>query len=171
MQEKNELYLEEATLEDFAFFYQVKSEAENLYWCGYLEKPKEENLLNFWNKTLKDKKKQRRIYICKVQAQSVGYVYLDRVEENGYEISVAIRDSEAGKGFGREAVRQAVILAQSEAPNEIFAYIREDNIRSQKLFERVGFQKQNQCRLLSLENCDKESKLWKYRYWASQTKE
>lgn len=164
MKEMSKLYLKEATLDDFSFFYQIKCETENIYWCGYIEKPKEENLLNFWNKTLNQEGKKRRIYICKVQDHPVGYIYLDKIKENNYEISVGISDSETGKGYGREAVRQATLMAESEAADSILAYIREDNIRSQKLFERIGFQRQNQFRVLSLENGDKEIKLWQYQY-------
>lgn len=39
-----------AIMQDFEYFYKIKSEEDNLFWCGYDKKPIRESLFKFWEK-------------------------------------------------------------------------------------------------------------------------
>ena len=42
--------IRKARREDFEFFYTIKCEEDNLYWCGYREKPVRDDLHAFWKR-------------------------------------------------------------------------------------------------------------------------
>lgn len=42
------LKIELATIDDFDFFYEIKSEENNIFWTGHKEKPNKDNLLIFF---------------------------------------------------------------------------------------------------------------------------
>ena len=44
------MMLKKATMMDFEDFFLMKSEEDNMFWCGYNRKPIKETLLAFWNK-------------------------------------------------------------------------------------------------------------------------
>lgn len=40
--------IRKASLEDFAFFYEMKCEDTNIFWTGHGDKPNKENLHSFF---------------------------------------------------------------------------------------------------------------------------
>ena len=64
--------------QDFNFFYEIKADADNLFWCGYKEKPIRQNLINFWKNNINKKNIDRDIYIIKNLEIPIGYIYIYR---------------------------------------------------------------------------------------------
>ena len=175
--------IRKAESKDFDFFYSVKSEEDNLYWCGYQDKPVRGNLLAFWNKYVPHDKERafddeggmseirphdgsREIYIVQEENHPVGYLYIDYSGNGEAELSIGISAVQSGKGYGTRAVREAVALLR-EAKLSAIAYIREDNDRSQALFGGAGLARTDEYREMMLP-CKESQKLVKLYRWKSE---
>lgn len=168
---------------DFDFFYAVKCEEDNLYWCGYREKPVRENLLAFWNKYVPDDSgdepaksdetiadrpygERREIYIVQEENHPVGYLYIDYSANKKAELSIGISSMESGNGYGTKAVKEAVEYLQAMKLSAV-VYIREDNDKSQALFGRAGLIRTEEYREMPLP-CGEQHKLVKLYQWKSE---
>lgn len=126
-----------AEIEDFDFFYDIKCEEENLFWCGYVTKPDRERLYAFWKRNITENP-LRDIYIANANGESAGYVYVDYNSEEEIELSLGVSSKMSGKGYGTIIIRN-LVEEYKDKYKYITAYIREDNIRSQKVFGNAGF--------------------------------
>lgn len=175
--------IRKARREDFNFFYAVKCEEDNLYWCGYREKPVRENLLAFWNKYVSEDGRdepaesdetaagrpcgeRREIYIVQEENHPVGYLYIDYSANEKAELSVGISSMESGNGYGTKAVREAVEYLQAMKLSAV-GYIREDNDKSQALVRRAGLIRTEEYKEMLLP-CGKQHKLVKLYQWKSE---
>jgi len=146
--------IRKARREDFEFFYTIKCEEDNLYWCGYREKPVRDDLHAFWKRYVSTDKEsavedtdnmrgaflhneRREIYIVQEEDRSVGYLYIDYSANAEAELSIAISSKQTGNGYGTGAVQEAVTYLYTAGLTPV-AFIREDNNRSEALFERAG---------------------------------
>lgn len=164
--------IRKAVHEDFEFFFAVKSEEDNLYWCGYRDKPVRENMLAFWNRYVSDEREResyldgglREIYLVQEEDHPVGYLYIDYKSEKEAELSIGISSSESGKGYGTKAVKEAVGILGAEKLSAI-AYVREDNDKSQKLFSKAGLHRTDEYREMTLPcgEYDKTVRLYKWK--------
>lgn len=157
--------IRKAAQEDFEFFFSVKNEEDNLYWCGYTEKPVRENLLLFWNKYVPDGI-GREIYIVQEEDYPVGYLYIDYTADTEAELSIGISAAQSGKGYGTKAVKEAVMLLHAVKLSGI-AYIREDNDKSQAVFGRAGLARTDKYREMTLP-CKEGKKLVKLYRWEAK---
>lgn len=157
--------IRKAVREDFDFFFSIKSEEDNLYWCGYREKPIRANLLAFWNKYVPDGT-EREIYIVQEKNYPVGYLYIDYSTDTEAELSIGISITQSGKGYGTRAVKEALTLLHAAKLSAI-AYIREDNNKSQALFEKAGLARTNKYREMMLPGKE-DHKLVKLYQWKSE---
>lgn len=163
--------IRKAVREDFEFFFAIKSEEDNLFWCGYKDKPVRENLLAFWNRYVLDdmelesysEEGSREIYIVQEEDYPVGYLYIDYISDKEAELSIGISITKSGKGYGTKAIREAVALLNAAELSAI-AYIREDNDKSKKLFTKAGLHRTNEYRemILPFGEYDKSIKLYKW---------
>ena len=97
--------IRKARREDFEFFYTIKCEEDNLYWCGYREKPVRDDLHAFWKRYVSTDKEsavedtdnmrgaflhneRREIYIVQEEDRSVGYLYIDYSANAEAELSI-----------------------------------------------------------------------------------
>lgn len=84
--------------------------------------------------------------IIDVDGRAVGTIILSDIDmKNGNaEIHIKLADTcERGKGYGTDAVSALVSYAFNELRLHcVYCRIREDNIASQKLFEKCGFVKE-----------------------------
>ena len=76
---------------------------------------------------------------------SVGFVSLIPNLNNQYEVVIAIGDKENwGQKIGHSALEKTILFAFNELKcQKIVAKIHNENIRSIKLFENLGFKKEN----------------------------
>ncbi len=175
--------IRKARREDFDFFYSIKCEDDNLYWCGYRERPVRENLLAFWNKYIPNDKEStpdaidetcgdclrggmREIYIVEEENRAVGYLYIDYSEDAQAELSIGISNAESGNGYGTKAVKEAAAYLHTVKLSAT-AYIREDNDKSQALFKRAGLVRTDEYREMMLP-CGENQKVVKLYRWKSE---
>jgi RimJ/RimL family protein N-acetyltransferase len=158
---KGEHMLRDATMDDFESFYKIKSEDDNLYWCGYDRKPIKENLFKFWNKYVTENT-TRTIFIISWGGKTVGYMYVD--DDTDIEISIGISYSYTGQGLATKALGEVVQKLKTQNKN-IIGYIREDNVKSQSVFRKVGFKITDVYRSMLLPTLEHEIKLYKWVYF------
>jgi UDP-2,4-diacetamido-2,4,6-trideoxy-beta-L-altropyranose hydrolase len=74
------------------------------------------------------------------QGQPVGQVRFDLGDDSSAIISVAMAPEHRGRGYGAAAIASACrALDVRHGPMTVFAYIRRDNLASQRAFSRAGF--------------------------------
>ena len=164
--------IRKAVREDFDFFFSIKSEEDNLYWCGYRDKPRRENLQAFWDRYIPNDREHktypegtvREIYIIQEEDHPIGYLYLDYISDKEAELSIGISHAESGNGYGTKAVKEAVALL-NEAKLSAIAYIREDNDKSKRLFSKAGLHQTNEYKEMMLPRgeCDTTIKLYQWK--------
>ena len=132
----NMLSLNEATLNDFDFYYELKSERSAIYWGGFSEKPDIDKLKTFWENTVVKKDEKRKILIVKDGITNVGYVQAI-IEDHRINFSLGISETARGKGYGKLSIELA--LDYFGWNREFYCHIREDNIPSIKSFTANGF--------------------------------
>lgn len=151
---------------DFDFFYSIKCDEDNMYWAGHTLHPMRDTLYNFFSSQIQnqDISNKRTIFIVekKRDGKSVGYLYLDPIESDSAEISIGILQSFSGQGFGRQAVCELCKLAWEIGFKNIYAMIREDNQRSQRMFQHAGFRKGEQYQCQFMQNLNHEVKMIRF---------
>jgi UDP-2,4-diacetamido-2,4,6-trideoxy-beta-L-altropyranose hydrolase len=83
------------------------------------------------------------IMIGEVEGEPVGQVRIDILDEpQAAEVSISLDRAHRGKGFGSELLKNALRLAfeRLRGVEEMYAYIKETNEPSLKLFRGVGFE-------------------------------
>lgn len=130
------LYLKEASIEDFEFYYSLKSEKSAVYWSGFPNKPDYNNLNDFWHKLLENKQNNRKIFILFEDSLPLGYIQTIE-DDTGIELAMGIVEAARGKGYGAAVINLAV--QRCGVGKTLFSYVREDNIASIKSFEKNKF--------------------------------
>ena len=161
-----EIEIRKAAETDFDFFYSIKCDDDNTYWAGHLGQPMRDSLHDFFSSQIQnqDALHKRTIFIVheKNDCKSVGYLYLDPISSDSAEISIGILQSFSGRGFGRKAVSALCKLAWDIGFKNIYAMIREDNLRSQRMFEHAGFKKTEQYQYHFVQNLNCEVKMIRF---------
>jgi len=76
------------------------------------------------------------LYVIRSNDTAVGTLRLDQQLKNEYEVSILIKPTAQGKGFGLQALNQLPILIEN---GMFFADIHKDNISSHNIFLKAGF--------------------------------
>jgi Sortase and related acyltransferases len=159
-----EVYL--ATEDDISFFYEIKNNEDNMYWSGHSAKPVYDKIRSFFIEQIQNQniELRRKIYIIADNSNKVkyGYLYLDPIDSDTASVSIAVLDKYSGNGIGRNAMKSLMEVARNQGYKILIADIREDNIRSQRLFGAVGFHQTEKNRLMYLENISKEVRMLQY---------
>lgn len=159
-----EIYL--ATEEDINFFFEIKSNKDNMYWSGHSIKPTYARIEKFLIDQIKSQNTQltRKIYIIidTLSKEKLGYLYLDPINCYSALVSIAVMDKYSGNGIGRTAMKRLIETACDFGYQTLFADIREDNERSQRLFKAIGFNKTEKYRFMYIENISKEIKMLEF---------
>jgi L-amino acid N-acyltransferase YncA len=82
-------------------------------------------------------------WIVTLLGNSIGYVRFDKIpqEEKGFEISILLNEENRSKGFGKIVLFESISKVKNMSFGEkIRALISENNTRSIKLFQSVGFE-------------------------------
>ena len=133
-----DLTLRPAAARDFAFFFRLKCDADNIVWSGHNEPPVWLRLQAWYDQNLQDGS-ARSIFIGICGVRRVGYVYVDDHGET-LELTLGVATSEAGRGVGRRLLALAIeklTFASEQRPAE--AWIFEENRASIRAFEAAGF--------------------------------
>ena len=132
-------YLSIATANDFKGFYDIRCEQKNIAWTGHTKRPNLEDLHKWYLKQLDSD--NRIIYLYKFNQNILGYLYVNTLDEETFEIAYAISESFEGKGYGRKMIDEFI---KNMNPKNLIAYISECNIASQKMLTKVGFKKEEE---------------------------
>src|SRR5687768_12981563 len=76
----------------------------------------------------------RKLLIGEADGEKVGMVRFDFADET--EVSINVNPAHRSRGYGRLLLSQALALVSGD----VVAEVGEDNLASQRLFERAGFQ-------------------------------
>lgn len=152
---------------DFEFFYEIKSDADNVFWTGYNNPPDRNRLYTFFTEQIKNQLEQmkRKIYIISnlsCYEERYGYLYLDPIDEGNATVSIAVLERYSGQGIGRRAMEKLCDTAKTKGFRTLIAEIREDNKKSQKMFANCGFIKSDLFKLMNIKNLGKKVKMVKY---------
>jgi len=129
--------LRRAKPSDFDFFYSIKCETANIYWCGYKTAPDRDRLRNWFKENLRNEK--REILIYEVSGHPIGYSYIDKTP-GFYETSVAVSEKYESKGFGKEIISKTNEHIKLENKiSVIYAWIFNKNTASIRIHEKAGF--------------------------------
>lgn len=160
------MILELAKLDKYDDYYKLKADDSNVFWTGWSNKPDYENLKKFYIETIKNLKtiKDRRIYLAYEEDKCIGYIYIDYVDDDTFALSPAIGSEFQGKGYGKQIIGLGIQEGLKLGFKNMEAYIREDNIASQKCFEYNRAHKTDISKKLFIENKNQEIKMIKYYY-------
>lgn len=129
-----------ATETDIDFLFHLKSEPDSVYWGGYAQGPVYASLKQHYEKVLRDLR--RATLVVRTDDEPVGLISC-RFDDDGSCVDYSINVSEraAGRGIGQKALAHHVDLlrATSGSCRRIVALIRDDNVRSQRVFAAAGF--------------------------------
>lgn len=156
------LKIELATIDDFDFFYEIKSEENNIFWTGHKEKPNKDNLLIFFEKIIKNckKKEERKIYIIKEKnSGGVGYLYIIPDKDN-FDLASAILSKYQGKGFGKKAIQLGLEEGKKLGYKKMVGSIREDNVASMKAYTACGVKLTQNYKMVYIPKLNKEVKMY-----------
>lgn len=130
--------LRAATAEDFAAYYRLKCDVDNIVWSGHATPP-DYHGLSQWFRRIVTESEARQIFIAEADGQRIGYIYIDDLGDS-LETSIGIATSEAGRGIGRTVLKWLVNwLAADGETRPVGAWIFPENIASVKAFESAGF--------------------------------
>jgi L-amino acid N-acyltransferase YncA len=126
--------LRRTTTSDYAQFYRLKCDIDNIVWSGH-DRPPDWHGLRAWFVKQHAPASNRAIYLAEFENQVLGYTYVDDLGD-AIEISIGIASREAGRGLGRKFLRQ--LLTELERQGErrrIESWIFPENTASIKAFE------------------------------------
>lgn len=124
----------------FDTFLKIKSEDKNILWSGHETKPDRSRLMDWYlDQLVKD---SREIFKVVLNLQDVGYIYLDKLDQNEYEISYAIFEAYEKRGVISKAINELLKHFRSKKkPLKIVANVASINIASQKVLLKNNFKK------------------------------
>ncbi len=135
-----ELTYKVATMQDYDDFYKIKCDPENVKWSGFANAPDYERMKEWFRQQLEGNK--RTIYLCYWKGEVCGFFYLDKLSDKEFEAaSSGVLKEYTGRGIGTWLVKKRIELAQEQGAETISTWVADDNPRSWKRFDNLGFQK------------------------------
>lgn len=149
---------------DFDFFFKIKINADNMYWTGHSKEPNYDELKIYFFNILRKQGNalSRKIYIIFNNEEKIGYLYFDPIDSTTFSLSVAILDKYSGKGYAKLALNEIKNFGFSLGYKKIIADIREDNFKSIKVFESLGFKKTEEFKFIKICNLNQKIKMIRY---------
>ena len=87
---------------------------------------------------------QRHLFIIEFDGQKAGQTRID-IEDKEAEVNISLMPEFQGQGIAFVAIEKAMEKISQEQGVKIFrAHVHQDNIASQKLFEKLGYQIETQ---------------------------
>ena len=137
----------EASIDDFDDYYQIRCEPSDIYWMGHTSAPDYDFIFGVFLERLGPKTLSRVgekvIYMAKDDNDAtVGFAMMS-LTSIGIEIGISLFQKYQNMGYGAEIVSEIVSVAEKYGLL-LFARIRDDNIASQKIFMKNGFNRTEQ---------------------------
>lgn len=134
--------LRKATPEDLVFYFELRSDPSARKFHFNTEPIDLATHKAWFSAKLKDS--NSRLFVIERERKKIGQVRID-LEGAAGEMDIAIVSEERGKGYAREAIEAAVREAFESMPalEKVNAYIKPENVASQKSFVKAGFQTQD----------------------------
>lgn len=150
-----------AVTSDYDFYFDMKSEESNIYWTGHEKKPDYNALKNWFKKNLSSL--DRVTYIIIYKDNKIGYVYVDSLSENSFEVSIAISEDYQNQGYGYLTLNQLLNILEAEfLAKSVIAWIFEKNLASIKIFTKCGFASLNNTKKVFLPKGNSNELMRKY---------
>ena len=136
--------IEGASINDFEDYYRIRCEPSDIYWMGHNSAPDYQMIFGVFSERLGSKTLlnvgDKVIYMAKDENEvAVGFAMLS-LTDSGIEIGISLLEKCQGQGFGTEIISLLLPLAK-EYHLPIFASIRDDNVASQRIFQKNSFEK------------------------------
>lgn len=132
--------LRRTTTADFAEFFRLKCDVDNIVWSGH-DRPPDWHRLGEWFAAQHAPTSRRRIYLAEYEGQVLGYTYVDDLDD-AVEITVGISARETGRGLGRHFLKQVMALIRAgDTQKEIRCWLFAENVAGVRAFEAAGFRR------------------------------
>jgi len=165
------IYFQKCKKEDFANYYLLKCDKENIIWTGHKNKPNKNKIKLWFNKQLK--RTDRIIFLVKAKEYSneaLGYLYLDIIEQDSYEkivdVGYGVNSKYTKRGIGTNVIKFSIDYVTNNLPfiDTITAWVACNNIGSIKVFLKNKFRKTKEIKKEFFEGLNKEILMEKYIY-------
>lgn len=114
--------------------YRYSKNANQVEWQEHID----------WLEPILKGKTEKHLFVIDVDGEKAGQTRVD-IEEQGAEVNISLMPEFQGRGVAFIAIEQVMEKISQEQGIKIFmAHIHRENIASQKLFEKLGFEFQNQ---------------------------
>jgi L-amino acid N-acyltransferase YncA len=130
--------LRRTTTADFADFFRLKCDVDNIVWSGH-DRPPDWHRMSTWFAAQHAPGSRRRIYLAEYEGQVLGYTYVDDLDD-AVEITVGISAREAGRGLGRNFLKQVMAVIRA-GEREIRCWLFPENVAGVRAFEAAGFRR------------------------------
>lgn len=135
-----------ASINDFEDYYRIRCEPSDIYWMGHNSAPNYKMIYGVFSERLGPRTLlnigDKVIYMAKDEnGESVGFAMLS-LTDSGVEIGISLLEKCQGQGFGTEIISLLLPIAE-EYRLPIFASIRDDNVASQRIFQKNSFKRTN----------------------------
>lgn len=129
--------------EDFEAYYEIRCGAPDIYWMGYTSGPDKDAIRDIFMERLGSvnlaQEGSRKIFMLKVGESITGWLMLSNLPD-GVEVGISLAEDWLGRGLGTEAVGLIKPYA-AELGKVVYAQIRDDNVASQRIFLKNGFER------------------------------
>lgn len=134
-----EIELINATIDDYDFYYALKSEKSNIYWSGHKRKPDQKKFRSWYRINVLNSDICFKIILCK--GKKVGVIYFKLIDQLKCNyLGLGISEKYQGKGIASVVVLKFIENLKINFPNclKIIFFIRADNLNSQKIHLKLG---------------------------------
>lgn len=145
----------------FNDFYKLRCDANNVKWSGHFTPPTLDNLYKFVEKC--QCSKTRFVLLAyNEQNKCVGYCYCDIDDANKtIESSYGVDYSQTRKGYGTQIIEFIHRYGNITGMHEHIAWVSEQNIASNKVFQKLGFTNSGEYEIRNLPLLGGEHKFYK----------
>lgn len=143
MENHPKIFLRKADFSDIEFLFSLRNQPST-YQYAKNARPVEWSEHIGWITPIIKGNSSKNLFVIEFEGKKAGQARIDIAGE-GAEVSISLLAEFQGKGIAAIALKMAMDKIAEEKGVKIFiAEIHQDNIPSQKLFEKLGFQFKNQ---------------------------
>ncbi len=139
------IILKKADFTDMDFLFDLRNK-DYVYKNSGTPKPVQWQEHMNWLEKVFSGEANKELFVIELNGERVGQVRFDIDSENKQAVvNISLLKEFHGKGIAKEAIEQGVDkMTQEKEIKKFIAEIHQDNIASQKLFEKLGFVFQGQ---------------------------
>ena len=132
-----------ARIEDFVSFFKIKCDPSNVKWSGFSLPPNKESLYKWYITNITNP--HRKIFLVWLDAEIVGFFYLDIISETLCEAaSSGVLTEYTNKGIGTKTIQWREQIAYQLGAEMIQTWVSENNIASYRRLEKLDWVKTNE---------------------------